>query len=79
MAEILTREEMKHRYDGEWLLVACTEIDDQLNPIRGRVIAHSLNRDTIYYDEIAAHRRDGTKTLAIEYMGDIPEDWAAML
>lgn len=78
MAEILTLEEMKHRYYGQWILVACTEIDAQLNPIRGEVIAHSADRDTIY-DEIAARRHAQTGTLAIEYMGDIPEDWAAIL
>jgi hypothetical protein len=78
MAEVLTLEEMKLRYDGEWILVACTEMDAQLNPIRGEVVAHSVDRDTIY-DEIAAHRHAQTGTLAIEYMGDIPEDWAAIL
>ncbi len=78
MTEILTLEEMKHRYYGEWLLVACTEIDDQMNPIRGEVIAHSCDRDTIY-DAITAHRHNLTGTLAIEYVGDIPEGWAAIL
>jgi hypothetical protein len=78
MAEVLTLEEMKHRYYGEWILVACTEMNAQLNPIRGEVIAHSTDRDTIY-DEIAAHRHDRAGTLAIEYMGDIPEDWAVVL
>lgn len=82
MSETLTLEEMKQRYYGEWLLVACTEIDDQMNPIRGEVIAHSLDRDTIY-DAIAAHRHAPstlpTRTLAIEYVGDIPDEWAAIL
>lgn len=81
MSDILTLEEMKQRYYGEWLLVACTEIDAQMNPIRGEVIAHSLDRDTIY-DAIAAHRHlpsPPTRTLAIEYVGDIPDEWAAIL
>lgn len=78
MAEILTLEEIKHRYYGEWVLLACTEIDPELTPIRGEVIAHSIDRDTIY-DEIAAHRHDQIGTLSIEYMGDIPEDWAIKL
>ena len=85
MPEILTLEEMKHRYYGEWLLVACTEIDDQMNPLRGEVVAHSLDRETIY-DAIATHRHKyasqqslPTRTLAIEYVGDIPDNWAAIL
>jgi hypothetical protein len=48
-------------------------MDAQLNPIRGEVTVHSVARDAIY-DEIATHRHDRTGTLAIEYMGDIPED-----
>ncbi len=84
MSEILTLEEMKHRYYGEWLLVACTETDDQMNPIRGEVVAHSLDRDTIY-DAIATQRHQYAaqpnlpRTLAIEYVGDIPDEWAAIL
>lgn len=78
MAEILTLEEMKTRYYGQWLLVACTEMDAEMNPIRGEVVAHSLDRDTIY-DAIAAHRHNRTGTVAIEYVGDIPNDWAAIL
>lgn len=76
MSEILTLEEMKHRYYGEWLLVACTEIDNEMNPIRGEVIAHSLDRDTIY-DAIATQQHNHatqknlpSRTLAIEYVGD---------
>jgi hypothetical protein len=78
MAEIMTLAEMKQRYSGEWILVDCTEMDEQLNPVQGEVIAHSLDRDAIY-DEIAAQRQCRTGTLAIEYVGDIPEDWAAIL
>jgi hypothetical protein len=76
MSEVLTLEEMKHRYYGEWLIVACTELDDQMNPIRGEVVAHSHDRDTIY-DAIANHRHQYVaqqnlpRTLAIEYVGNI--------
>jgi hypothetical protein len=30
VTNILTLEEMQQRYDGEWLLIACTEMDKQL-------------------------------------------------
>jgi hypothetical protein len=35
MAEILTLEEMARRYDGEWLLIAYTKLDEDLNVLRG--------------------------------------------
>jgi hypothetical protein len=78
MAKILTLEEIKHDYPGEWILLDCVEMDSQMNPIQGEVIAHSFDRDAVY-DEIAAQRHLRRGTLAIEYMGDIPEDWAAIL
>lgn len=48
MPEILSFEEMEYRYAGEWLLIAYTELDNEMNVIRGEVLAHSLNRDDIY-------------------------------
>jgi hypothetical protein len=75
MRNILSFEEMQQRYSGEWLLIAYTEIDDELNVIQGEVLAHSLNRDDIY---AAISAKDG-KSVAIEYIGDIPEDLAVIL
>ena len=75
MPEILSFEEMQHRYAGEWLLIAYTELDNEMNVIRGKVLAHSLNRDDIYG---AISSRDG-QSVAIEYIGAIPEDLAVIL
>jgi hypothetical protein len=75
MSDILSFEEMQHRYAGEWLLIAYTELDDELNVIRGEVLAHSPNRDDIYG---AISSRDG-QSVAIEYVGVIPEDLAVIL
>jgi hypothetical protein len=73
MAEILTIEEMAQRYDGEWLLIAYTEMDEDFNVIRGEVIAHSPNQEDIY--NVLPER----KNRAIEYVGKIPKDLAFML
>lgn len=35
MPEILSFEEMQHRYAGEWLLIAYIELDNEMNVIRG--------------------------------------------
>lgn len=70
MSEILTFEEMQHLYAGEWLLIAYTELDDKMNIIQGKVLAHSPTRDDIYS---AISSRD-EKSVAIEYVGAIPED-----
>jgi len=75
MPEILSFEEMQHRYAGEWLLIAYTELDDGMNVIRGEVLAHSPDRDEIYG---AIASRDG-QSVALEYIGAIPEDLAVIL
>lgn len=75
MPEILSFEEMQHRYAGEWLLIAYTELDNEMNVICGEVLAHSPNRDDIYG---AISSSDG-QSVAIEYIGAIPEDLAVIL
>lgn len=75
MAEVLSFEEMKKRYYGEWLLIAYTEMDEEMNVLKGEVLAHSPDRDQVYR---AIASREG-KAVAIEYVGDLPEEYAVML
>lgn len=75
MTEILSFEEMKKRYYGEWLLIAYTEVDQDMNVLKGEVLAHSPERDEVY--NVIASRRG--KAVAIEYVGDLPSDYAVML
>jgi hypothetical protein len=75
MSDILTLEEMQQRYDGEWLLIAYTELDDDLNVIRGEVLAHSPNQAEVYE---ALPLAKG-KAVAFEYVGQTPGDLAFML
>ncbi len=37
MNEILSYDEIQRRYDGEWVLIAYTEVDCNLKPIAGEV------------------------------------------
>jgi alpha-mannosidase len=42
--KILSLEEIIHLYPSEWVLIAYTELDEDLNVIRGEVLAHSPER-----------------------------------
>jgi hypothetical protein len=75
MSLIMTFEEIQRNYDGEWVLIAYTETDENLQVIKGEVIAHSNNKEEIYQALESAQDRP----LAIEYMGQVPEDIAFIL
>ncbi len=75
MGEILSFQEMQSQHAGEWLLIAYTELDDEMKVIRGEVLAHSPNRDEIYCALLSMKG----KAVAIEYAGEIPEDTAVAL
>lgn len=56
MNEILTVEEMKQRYPGEWVLVGEPRTNPpSLRVLAGCVLAHSIDRDEVYR-QIPAHQ-----------------------
>lgn len=75
MSQIMTFEEMQHRYDGEWLLIAYTEVDEDMQILAGEVLAHSPVQEEIY----KALESIPEQPLAIEYVGKVPEDLAFIL
>ncbi len=75
MSGIMTFAEIKHNYDGEWVLIAYTKTDENLQVIEGKVIAHSAKKEDIY----RALESTTEQPLAIEYMGQVPEDIAFIL
>ncbi len=75
MPQVITFEEMKQRYQGEWLLIAYKNLDEQMQVTEGEVLAHSPNQSHIY--DILASIPE--QPLAIEYVGQIPEDVAFIL
>lgn len=75
MSEAMTFEEIKLHYDGQWVLIAYTETDEALKVVKGKVIAHSANKEDIYQALADADEQP----LAIEYMGQVPEDLAFIL
>ena len=60
---------LKKRYPNEWLLLANVTADELTRPIKGKLVAHSRNRDEIY-DRLSKVRGG----FAIEYAGEIPKD-----
>jgi hypothetical protein len=75
---ILSIEQMRSAYPNQWLLVANTQTDDNLDLLAGEVIVHSVDCEQIYV-AIARERQTRTGTLAIEYTGTIPDDVAFIL
>lgn len=60
---------LKRRYPKEWLLLTHVTADELTRPVKGKLIAHSKNRDDIYGR--LSKVRGG---FAIEYTGEIPKD-----
>jgi hypothetical protein len=75
MENILTLQEMSDRYTNEWLLIAYTELDENMVVVRGEVLAHSPHQSDVYDALPIAKGRN----VAFEYVGTVPADFAVML
>ena len=75
MVEILTFDQIKARYDAEWVLVGNPVTDESLSILRGEVLCHSKNRDEIYRK---ARELKPTHS-AILFFGHLPKDAAIVL
>jgi hypothetical protein len=73
--EILSFEEIQRRYPDQWVLIADVEVDEEMQVIRGEVLAHSGDRDEVY-DALSMGKG---RSLTLEYLGIPPGDWAVML
>ena len=75
MGTIMTWSEIEEQYEGQWVLIAYEELDEDMSVVKGEVLAHSPDRDVIYQELL---RLNGQK-IAIEYIGEVPEDLAVVL
>ena len=75
MNKLSSLEEIKKQYPDQWVLIAYTKLDDDLNVVRGKVIATAPSRSEIYRKLLKAE----AKRIAIEYTGEPPEDVAYIL
>ena len=62
------------RYEGEWVLIEFKKLDEDLNVVEGRIVAHSPNKEEIYKKQLELKE----KNLAIEYVGEPPKDLVVM-
>jgi hypothetical protein len=75
MGKILSFEEIQRQYDGEWVIVAYTALDDQMVFVAGEVLAHEREEVDIYRALSVAGGRD----VAVEYVGKVPDDLVFIL
>ncbi len=75
MKSVLTFQQIRERYAGEWLLIKDPQLDDGLAVVAGEVLAHSASRDEVYR-QLA--RAQGQR-VSLEYAGKIPSDLAVAL
>ncbi len=69
MNEVLTRAEMEARFDGEWVLIADPEMDENQDVRRGRVVFHGKDREAMYDCDDSLQ----LKKAAYLYLGPMPE------
>lgn len=75
MDELLTVAEIEARYPDEWVFLSDHELDANWEIIRGRVLAHSKNRDEV--DQKAMELRPTHS--AFLFTGGLPEGVAFLL
>ena len=73
--ELLRLAEIQRRYDGQWVLIVDPVLDENLEVVQGEVWAHSVNVEEIYRSLALSKGHPAS----IEYMGDLPEDFVAIL
>jgi len=71
----MTAEEMRARFEDEWVLIEDPQTNEALEVLRGKVLYHGKDRDEVYRDAVA--RRP--KRSAILYTGQMPADTAIVL
>lgn len=75
MTAIMTLDEIKTRFDSEWVLLGDPEVDEQLRVVRGNVLYHSKNRDELDRKMIELRPRSS----ATLYTGKMPDNTAIIL
>lgn len=66
---LLTKEKIKSKYPNEWLLLEDYELDASTSLRKGRVLAHSKDRD-----EIHRALKNHKGNLCVHFTGAVPRD-----
>jgi hypothetical protein len=70
MNELMTIDEIRSRYDSEWVLLADLETKPTLEVTKGRVLWHSKDRDEVHRKTLEL--RPGYFTVL--FTGEFPRD-----
>ena len=68
MSEIVPIKELEKRYQDEWILVEVVEENEFQEPIKGKLIAHSKDRDELY-----ERMKEAIGDISLFFAGDIPK------
>ena len=68
-------DEILRNYNNEWLLIEVKAFDEEYNILDGEVLLHSPRKNDVY----EALLKTEADNVAIEYVGEIPEDLALVL
>ena len=68
-------EDIKTKFQNQWVLVGVKQVDENLNLIDGDVIAYSKDKNEVYQKLLEIRPPE----FSIEYTGDVPEDLAVVL
>ncbi len=70
MDELMTMAEIERQFDGEWVLIADPELDENRDVVRGTVIYHTIDRDE--FDRKSLNYPG--QRFAVRYVGEtVPE------
>lgn len=75
--EILTMDEIKNRFNSEWVLIADPETDQFHNVLSGKVIYH--NSDRLVFDREVLQLDSHPKDFAVFFTGKTPEGVSYLL
>jgi hypothetical protein len=75
MTDMLTVQEMRARFNGEWVLIENPETNQALEVQGGTVLHHSKDRDEVYRQAIALR----PARFAVLFTGEMPPDTAVVL
>jgi hypothetical protein len=66
-------EEIKEKFKDEWVILEVLKEDEIGQPIEGKVIAHSRERDEVYKKQ-----REMEGDIAVFYAGEVPKEGYAV-
>ncbi len=74
MRKVMEIGDIYKKYKDEWLLIEYEQLDEDLNVTKGKVVAHSRDKNEILQQLVQIQGRN----IAIEYAGTAPKSLAVL-